>query len=801
MADTKNKELFLHVGWAKTASSALQEFFASNLNELSANGIWYPRTGRGPILRNGQWKASRHHHQLAVAAVPGSVPSRPTQTWQEYLLALSRELQDRPETKVLISSEVFCGGPAWEKLGMLRDIFSHIHVIVYLRSQSQMAMSAYGQFVKTCVESRSFEEVIADTETLYYPCIMRGDYYNHLKNWRKTLGGDGSVIVRVYERQQLYQENILADFMHHVFGAEITSGFVRPSLSGSNLRLNRDALEFKRLINEHFTGYCDKYLESLLRYSESHSAETRLPFSPHSIISPQRQLEISEEHRAGNEKIAKEILGREDGRLFYDPPLDLDEPWQSYPGLLAEKAFEIFQTIVSGELCNSAEPEDVDKAVTRRLISSLLGKHNAGSDARRNPKSSVRMGQSGLNSETSEKTNPQESSELTADYGKVLYLHIGFPKTGTTALQDFFVNNEDALGSSGVWYAQAGRRKEDWEQSAIWSRNKPAKATQRHLSQQHHYLFGPVTGHSIMKLWDWDQSLELLRKEVEFTPFSKFLCSSEILTQGIEFLELFRLYEVFDHIKVVAYVRRQDAFASSLYEQEVKTSGSVKSMQYPLRKALAPDYYSVLSQWASLVEGRGELIVCPYEKQQFHGPNIFSDFFYRAFHVELDVSRCKIPASNPNPRLNRDALEFKRLINSCCDVEQAAPFLGGLLSYSGKFSPGTAAPFNKRSLLSPEQEREICLQFEESNAQVARQYLGREDGRLFYEPLPALDTSWESYPGLTREKVEEIISFWKEERPGLVSSLGEVLKTIPDYTPKEDVSYLNMMRDTIAGNF
>ena len=360
------------MGWAKTASSALQEFFSANANELANLGIWYPHTGRYPILQNGQRRESPHHHLLAVSAVPGSIPHQPSQTWKEYLRDLSIELQDRHEAKVLISSEVFCGGPVWEKMKMLKGVFSRIHVIIYLRRQSQMAMSAYEQFVKTCVESRSFEEAMAETETSYYPAIMRGDYYNYIKSWQNVIGDDGSVIVRAYEKQQLHQGDVFADVMHHVFGIEINPRFVYPSLSGSNPRLNRDALEFKRLVNRNFTGYCDKYLDSLLEYSRSRSPETSSHFSSHSLISPQRQVEIDNEHKAGNEQIAREILGREDGCLFYESASDLDGAWESYPGLSTEKAFEIFQTIVARELCSSDKPEDVRAAVTQQLVSALL---------------------------------------------------------------------------------------------------------------------------------------------------------------------------------------------------------------------------------------------------------------------------------------------------------------------------------------------------------------------------------------------------------------------------------------------
>ncbi|MBT3199913.1 MAG: hypothetical protein HN350_08345 [Phycisphaerales bacterium] len=390
-------------------------------------------------------------------------------------------------------------------------------------------------------------------------------------------------------------------------------------------------------------------------------------------------------------------------------------------------------------------------------------------------------------------------SELPGTEGRVLYLHTGFPKTGTTALQKFFASNKLALGDLGVWYLQAGRLRQDESWGKFrWLKKMFAKAARRHLADQHHPLFGPITKGSRIRPWSWDRSLELLRKEVESSSFSQFLCSTELLNQGIDFSELPRLYDIFDHIKAVVYVRRQDGFMASLYEQAVKSHGLSQPFDYSRRLALAPDYHNALSQWSSFVEGRGEVIVCPYEKQQFHGGDIYSDFFYRVFHVELDVSQCKAPSSNPNPRLVRDALEFKRLLNICCGRQEASRFLGALFDYSAKRAPETAMPFTMRSLLSPEQKLGACIHFEASNAKVARQYLGREDGRLFYEKLPESDAPCELYHGLTGETAGDIIDFLKKEQPSLIDPLCDSLQSPPGNTPSEDVKYLCMIRDIIG---
>ena len=39
----------------------------------------------------------------------------------------------------------------------------------------------------------------------------------------------------------------------------------------------------------------------------------------------------------------------------------------------------------------------------------------------------------------------------------LMFLHIGYPKTGTTGLQQFFVDNAERLRAHGILYPQTGR--------------------------------------------------------------------------------------------------------------------------------------------------------------------------------------------------------------------------------------------------------------------------------------------------------------------------------------------------------
>ena len=63
------------------------------------------------------------------------------------------------------------------------------------------------------------------------------------------------------------------------------------------------------------------------------------------------------------------------------------------------------------------------------------------------------------------------------------------------------------------------------------------------------------------------------------------------------------------------------------------------------------------------------------------------------------------------------------------------------------------APFEEYSLFSPQERLEIINRYLPQYEIIAKKYLKRTDGKLFYEPLPDPGEPWKSYEGLTVEKI------------------------------------------------
>jgi len=317
---------------------------------------------------------------------------------------------------------------------------------------------------------------------------------------------------------------------------------------------------------------------------------------------------------------------------------------------------------------------------------------------------------------------------------KTIYLHFGTQKTGTSALQHFFTNNSSLMA----------------ERYDILYPN-PAK-----------HLFGSKDGNNHVKLamalvGYWGISAEHqyppeklwgdVRELIKIASQSRILLSSEV----------FGVRRMSDHykaicnylhgceIRIVIYLRRQDNFLTSVYNEQIKGTRSFGIEEFILEFHKDAEYNIILKNLSEAF-GKENIIVRPYEKQQFYNGSIFDDFFYHIFGIELS-EKFKKPTTDMNPRLAHDALEFKRLANS---VGKNSDYLRHLLSIYCRQYP------EEVSLLSPKQRYDIINKYSDCNEFIAREFLGREDGRMFYAPLPNPDDSWQAYSGLTLKKALEI---------------------------------------------
>jgi len=312
---------------------------------------------------------------------------------------------------------------------------------------------------------------------------------------------------------------------------------------------------------------------------------------------------------------------------------------------------------------------------------------------------------------------------------KRLFIHIGTHKTGTSAIQNFLFRNREALREKGFFYPLPG--------------NKPG----------HHPIAGEFNPYNqrykkgVMKTLSYIQ-------EIRTHNLGTSIISAEGLTsRGIDVQKLRDIIPGDLDVKIIIYLRRQDERLESGYNQIVKgprryskkflDSGSIPNQKYIL------DYYKILIPWRDIF-GQENIIVRVYEKEQL--PQGIINDFCNVIGLALD-HKFKISEERINPSLDRDIIEMIRLCNEKC--EKNIEYHNWLVMNLEKKMVKTIL---QQHLLSPQQRRDLIEEYAESNAKVAREYLGREDGRLFYAPLPKPDEPWQPYSGLTVERCIPILT-------------------------------------------
>lgn len=309
------RPLVLHVGGYKTATTSLQELCARNRGWLRRRGIVYP------AMRLGRLPRFSINHRLWAARL--LAPSGSSEL--SSALTCFRE-QLEPQLAIdgtsLLSAEGLSDVP-WSRHREVRaDLLRRcldgfeVRVLLYVRRQDQWYESMHNQRVKTSGETRSLEAYVAAG-------LERGmaDFSEHVRFWRATFG-EGRVTVRVFERDQLLDGDVVADFLDQI-GVHDREGLA--VFQSRNPRLHPALVEPKRRLNVHLKTRVQRQVAKRVALQ----LQRLLPDDARHTMPYEMALRIMHHHAESNAELARAALGRDDGRLFLRGPEE-DPPWQHY---------------------------------------------------------------------------------------------------------------------------------------------------------------------------------------------------------------------------------------------------------------------------------------------------------------------------------------------------------------------------------------------------------------------------------------------------------------------------------------
>ncbi|MFZ8143292.1 hypothetical protein [Alteromonas macleodii] len=214
-----------------------------------------------------------------------------------------------------------------------------------------------------------------------------------------------------------------------------------------------------------------------------------------------------------------------------------------------------------------------------------------------------------------------------------IVIHVGPPKSGTSAVQKWLTENRERLIVQGFYYPE-----HDVDKNGISSGN----------------LFALFESSPNGNLEFSNKRFALLEKNAVLKK-----CHTVILSSEFFFQHIVMLAKKLPEATFLAYIRFPLEVFESSYNQSVKRHGNTQAFGVSER----PLHYQLQDLINKMkVAGTKRFKLRPYLKECFYGGNLISDFLYS---VGLNPALCKEEKEQPrvNPSYTLEALEFKRWFN------------------------------------------------------------------------------------------------------------------------------------------
>ena len=351
---------------------------------------------------------------------------------------------------------------------------------------------------------------------------------------------------------------------------------------------------------------------------------------------------------------------------------------------------------------------------------------------------------------------------------KTLYLHIGTPKTATSSIQKFLEDNREVLQKHGYSYP-------------------PSLHTYAGVNARRngHFLVGKVLDaqgkrDKAKENAYLEEGIQQVRRE--FETYENVVLSDESLWFCLSYFKPHALRDLKKEadaqhyqIKVIVYLRRQDTFLLSRWNQGIKSIRAAKEscddyfVMSKNKERKIYQYATKLDEIAAIV-GKENVTVRRFVPGTWRDGSIIHDFMHE---IGLDVTPEFVELEESvNFRLDKNATEIKRVMN------QADEFTSKEVAYMGKFLKQISRDYiqkDQTEMLSKEELEQFLETCADENRRVAEEYIG--DGNpLFNEQVKDLP-KWSVKNDLMQE---EMILFFSKVMIDLHRTNEEQAKQIKE---------------------
>ncbi len=349
----------LHIGLEKTGTTSIQHCLAKNRNQLKSQGILYPAClGEFGHVKLAAYAADEEKICDIRTGLGIKSPKEVLRFRQNVCLQLEREMTQGKYTTLLLSNENLSsrlhGKSEIRRLEQLVRFFCNkVTVYVYLRRQSDMYNSAVSTAISSNCSMDANVMTLPDFNSDAFQ--FRYNYWDLLQRWEAVFGRE-NIVVRLYEKEMLYNDNVVDDFFHTV-----QLDFVCETRTYSNKSMHKEKLLFLYNLNKFFPRIGDKknnpFYKHVLDAVECIQEDT-----------PVFEVSMSETIDAYFEDSNKEIA-----RAYFDAEelfVNKHKTAESSDALSTidmEKSFELFSEVLHHVL--------VDCLIENNILKYALNKH------------------------------------------------------------------------------------------------------------------------------------------------------------------------------------------------------------------------------------------------------------------------------------------------------------------------------------------------------------------------------------------------------------------------------------------